>query len=81
MCLSEMKMQDLKEFHDNFINALIKFPTSRKYLEAYFTVEHQYSEWLEIPFSIPHTTLNKLVSQKCVKAAENIIASQQVTKT
>lgn len=81
MCLSEMKMQDLKGLHDSFINALIKFPTSRKHLEAYFSLGHQYSEWLEIPFNIPHTTLNKLVSQEGVKAAENIIASQQVTKT
>lgn len=81
MCLSEMKVQDLEGLHDTFINALMKFPTSRKYLEAYFSVEHQYSEWLEIPFSIPRTVLNILVSQKRVKAAENIIASQQVTKT
>lgn len=69
-------MQDLEGLHDTFINALIKFPTSRKHLEAYFSMEHQYSEWLEIPFSIPCTVLNKLVSQKGVKAAENIIASQ-----
>lgn len=76
-----MKMQDLKGLHDTFINALTKFPTSRKCLQTYFSLEHQYSEWLEIPFSIPHTILDKLVSQKDVKAAENITASQQVTKT
>lgn len=76
-----MKIQDLKGLHDTFINALIKFPTSRRCLEAYFSLEQQYSEWLEIPFSIPHTILNKLVSQQDVKAAENIIASQQVMRT
>lgn len=57
-----MKTQDLNGVRVTFIRTLIKFPTSRNYLEAYYSLEHQYSEWL-VRFSIPHTVLNKLSGQ------------------